>query len=152
MQAIARAYQLPLEWFTGELGSEPRLEIAGALPPDPEFGRGRRGREFRIPLAAWPLARCFLRLEEVLLARSPSLERPILGAVNDPVEVRQLLTEFLLSPLLEAQLQGLIVVFGAEPPFPGAARPTTEQAEAWIAVLRELGRFWERTLSSLLNP
>lgn len=151
VQAIARAYQLPLEWFTGEPGSEPRLEIVAALPPDPDYGRGRTGRELRIPLAAWPLVRCFLRLEDTLGAVPPSPDRPILGAVNDPLEARQLLTEFLFGPLLDAQERGLIVIHGAEPPFPGAARPSVEQYEGWIAILRDLGRFWERTLSSMLD-
>ena len=150
VQAIARVYQLPLEWFTGEIETEPRLEIRGALPPDPDYRRGRRGREFRIPLAAWPLARCFLRLEQELARMAPSPRRPILGANSDEDECRQLLTEFLLSPLLEAQSQGLTVVLGADPPFPGGERPSREQIEAWIAQLRDLGRFWERTLSAFL--
>lgn len=152
VQHFARAYQLPLEWFTGELDTEPRLEISGGLPPDPEFGRGRKGRGFRIPLAAWPLARCFLRLERELYTLPPHRDRPIFGAVNDPDECRQLLTAFLLGPLLEAQDAGLLVVLGAEPPFPGAGRPTPEQERQWVDILRDLGRFWERTLSSTLTP
>ena len=150
VQAIARAYQLPLEWFTGEIDTEPRLEIRGALPPDPDYRRGRRGREFRIPLAAWPLARCFFRLERELALLPPSQGRPILGSASDEEECRQLLTEFLLNPLLEAQSQGLAIVYGADPPFPGSERPTREETEAWIAQLRDLGRFWERTLSAFL--
>jgi hypothetical protein len=80
----------------------------------------------------------------------PSQSRPILGASSDEEECRQLLTEFLLSPLLEAQSQGLTIVLGADPPFPGAERPSREQIEVWIAQLRDLGRFWERTLSAFL--
>jgi len=151
LQVIAQAYALPLEWFTGEETVPPRLEIAGELPPDPEYGRGRRGRRLRIPLAAWPLAHCFLQLERELSAQPPHRSRPIFGAVSDADECRQLLTAFLFGHLLEAQSEGLLLVLGAEPPFPGAAaRPTAEQERDWVAVLRDLGRFWERTLSASL--
>ena len=150
LQAIARAYALPLEWFTGEDAAAPRLEFRGELPPDPEYGRSGRGRRILIPLAAWPLARCFLRLERELLAIRPHRSRPVMGAANDPDECRQQLTAFLLGPLLEAQRQGLLVILGADPPFPGTAQVTAEQQRQWITILRELGRFWERALATSL--
>jgi hypothetical protein len=97
------------------------------------------------------LAHCFLQLERELSAQPPHRSRPIFGAVSDADECRQLLTAFLFGPLLEAQSEGLLLVLGAEPPFPGAAaRPTAEQERDWVAVLRDLGRFWERTLSASL--
>lgn len=141
---IAESYATPLEWFTREDASaEPQLSIEGRLPPDPEYGRGREGRRIRIPLAAWPLARCFLSLERELGALPPRADRPILGTAVDPDEVRRRLTEYLLAPLLAAQREGMIQLLGAEPPFRGARNPTAEEERGWVDVLRALGKFWE---------
>ncbi len=150
VQTLAAAYGLPLDWFTGGTSgdAQPRFQIDGELLPDPEYGRGRRGRRIRIPLAAWPLARCFVRLEQRLTALPPKPARPVLGAAVDPAEVRQRLTAFLLGPLLDAQDAGLLAVQGADPPFRGGGNPSAEEAREWIAVLRALGRFWERALET----
>lgn len=145
---ISEAYATPLAWFTkDDASASPRLIIEGQLPPDPEFGRGREGRRIRIPLAAWPLARCFLELERELGKLPPRTDRPILGAAVDPDEIRQRLTAFLLGPLLAAQQEGMIQLLGAEPPFRGTARATPEDERAWVEVLRALGKFWERTIA-----
>lgn len=146
LSVLAGAYAVPLEWFGGEEAASPRLGVEGELPPDPEFRRGRHGRRLHIPLAAWPLAHCFLRLERRLGGLPPRADRPVLGTASEPEEIRQRLTAFLMAPLLEAQAEGLLVVLGADPPFPGGRRPTAEEERAWIAVLRDLGRFWERIL------
>lgn len=147
LMALSTSYAVPLDWFTGTDTTAPRLGIEGELPPDPDFRRGRHGRRLHIPLAAWPLVRCFLRLERRLTALPPRPDRPVLGAATEPEEVRQRLTAFLLAPLLEAQGEGLVTVLGADPAFPGGRRATAEEERAWIAVLRDLGRFWEQTLS-----
>lgn len=147
LRVIADAYGTSLEWFTREeTSAAPLLRIEGQLPPDPEYGRGRQGRRIRIPLAAWPLARCFLRLERELGAEPPTRDRPILGTAVDVDEVRQRLTAFLLEPLLAAQSQGQLRILGAEPPFPGTSRVSDEEEERWLETLRALGRFWERIL------
>ena len=144
---IAEAYATPLEWFTrDDASAAPRLLIEGQLPPDPEFGRGREGRRIRIPLAAWPLASCFLRLERELGAMPPRADRPIIGAAVDPDEIRRRLTEFLLGPLLAASSEGIIEMQGAEPPFRGTKDPTPDEERAWVELLRGLGKFWERVL------
>ncbi len=144
---IAEAYSAPLEWFTEEdPDSAPRLAIEGQLPPDPDYGRGREGRAIRIPLSAWPLARCFLRLERELTAQPPTANRAIIGAAVDRDEVRRRLTAFLLGPLLGANAEGMIQLQGATPPFRGTRTPTPEEEREWVEVLRALGKFWERVL------
>jgi hypothetical protein len=144
---ISEAYGTPLEWFTrDDASASPRLLIEGQLPPDPDYGRGREGRRIRIPLAAWPLARCFLQLEQRLAKLPPRNDRPILGAAVDPDEMRRRLTAFLLGPLLEAQREDLAQVLGADPPFRGTKNPDSEAEREWVEVLRALGRFWERVL------
>jgi hypothetical protein len=144
---ISEAYGTSLEWFTrDEASAAPRLQIVGELPPDPEFGRGREGRRIRIPLAAWPLARCFLELEKRLGKLPPKNDRPILGAAVDQDEIRRRLTAFLLAPLLEGQSEGMIQVLGAEPPFRGTRNPSSEEEREWVELLRALGKFWERII------
>ena len=91
-----------------------------------------------------------LRLERYLPTLQPAAGRPIIGALTDPVRVRQSLVVFLLSPLLEAQRRGLIAVLGAEPPFRGAERPDEPARAGWVETLRALGRFWEEALHELL--
>jgi len=147
---ISEAYAAPLEWFTREdATASPRLILEGQLPPDPEFGRGREGRRLRIPLAAWPLARCFLQLERELTRLPPRVERPILGAAVDRDEIRQRMSAYLLGPLLAAQREGMVQILGAEPPFRGTRNVTAEEEREWIEVLRALGKFWERTLETM---
>lgn len=147
---ISEAYATPLEWFTREdATAAPRLTLEGQLPPDPDFGRGREGRRIRIPLSAWPLARCFLALERELGRLPPRIERPILGTAVGSVEIRQRLTAYLLEPLLAAQREGLVQILGAEPPFRGTRNPTPEEERAWVDLLRALGKFWERTLETM---
>ena len=146
---ISEAYGTPLEWFMrDDASASPRLLIEGQLPPDPDYGRGREGRRIRIPLAAWPLAQSFLELERRLAKLPPKNDRPIFGAAVDHDEMRRRLTAFLLSPLLEAQREGLAQVLGAEPPFRGTRNPDNEEEREWVEVLRALGRFWEKVLSS----
>jgi transcriptional regulator with XRE-family HTH domain len=145
--AIAESYQTPLEWFIrDDASASPQLMIEGQLPADPEYGRGREGRSIRIPLAAWPLARCFLELERELGKLPPKIDRPILGAAVDRDEIRRRLSAFLLAPLLAAQGEGLLRILGADPPFRGTRHATPEEEQEWVELLRALGKFWERII------
>jgi len=147
LAAISEAYDTPLEWFTREDASAfPRLQIEGQLPPDPDYGRGREGRRIRIPLAAWPLARCFLELERKLVKLPPTVDRPIVGTAVDDEEIRRRLTAFLLEPLLAAQREGMIQILGAEPPFRGTRNPGPDQERAWVLMLNALGKFWQAAI------
>ncbi len=151
LHALAEAYGLSLDWFLNEASSEaPVLAIVATLPPDPEFRRGRLGRQFSIPLAAWPLARLVLRLERAFGQRPPLALRTLIGPVREPEAIRQQIVTFLIGPLVEAQRLGLAAVLGAEPPYPGTHRVTEEQRAAWITTLRQLGEFWESALGHLV--
>ena len=144
---IAEAYGTPLEWFIhDDADAAPRLLIEGQLPPDPEYGRGREGRRVDIPLAAWPLARCFLALEQELASMPPRNDRPVIGSAVDPDEVRRRLTAFLLGPILEAQREGMVRILGADPPYRGTRNSTEAEEQDWVELLRALGRFWELVL------
>lgn len=145
---IAESYGTPIEWFArDDATAAPRLIIDGELPPDPEYGRGREGRRIRIPLAAWPFARCFLELERELTRMPPRNDRPILGTAVEEDEIRRRLSAFLLGPILEAQSEGLVKVLGADPPFRGTRNPNAEEEREWVDLLRALGRFWELVVS-----
>ncbi len=151
LHAMATAYGLSLDWFLNEASSEePVLAIVATLPPDPEFRRGRLGRQFSIPLAAWPLARLVLRLERAFGQRPPLALRALIGPVREPEAIRQQIVIFLIGPLLDAQRVGLATVLGAEPPYPGTHRVTEGQQAAWITTLRQLGEFWESVLDHLI--
>jgi hypothetical protein len=149
--ALAGSYGLSPAFFTDRTVEEaPLLAVETTLPPDPDFGRGSRGRRIRIPLAAWPLARLFLRLEAALLLRPPSRARPILAGLTDPAECRERLAAFLLDPLLQAREAGGHPLLGVEPPLSGTPEVTPVVWREWIETLRALGRFWTRTLEPLL--
>ncbi len=148
---MAQGYGLSLDWFLEEASSEePVLAIVATLPPDPEFRRGRMGRQFSIPLAAWPLAHLVFRLERAFSPRPPPALRALIGPVREPEAIRQQIVTFLIGPLLEAQQLGLVTVLGADPPYPGTHRVTEGQQAAWITTLRQLGEFWESVLGHLL--
>ena len=149
LHRLAAAYSMPLEWFLhGE--DRPPSALTGILPPDPELGRGRL-RRIAIPLAAWPLARLFLRLEPYLLSLPAGPARPILAGAGDADACRQRLTGFLLAPLIEAQAHGLILMLGAEPCFRGTERVSSERRQEWNGVLCRLGAFWTEALADLLR-
>ncbi len=151
VSALGAAYRLDPRWFTDvDAVGEPLTAVTGFLPPDPDLGRGRVGRQIRIPLAAWELSRLFLVLEPYLLSLPPSPRRPILGGATDPELARQRLTGFLLGPLLDGQRAGHLTILGAEPPFRGAARATPEAEAEWQETLRSLGRFWGLVLADLI--
>lgn len=152
VHAVARSYGLSPAWFLDPRAEEsPLLAIETTLPPDPDYGRGHRGRRIRIPLAAWPFVRVFLRLEAVLTAEPPSRERPILEGITDPAECRERLAALLLGPLLQAQALGGARLLGVDPPFPGTPPATPAGWRAWVESLRALGRFWARPLEPLLT-
>jgi hypothetical protein len=150
--ALAGSYGLSPGFFTDRHVEEvPLLAVETTLPPDPDYGRGSRGRRIQIPLAAWPLARLFLRLEAALAVRPPSRTRPILAGLTDREECRARLAAFLLDPLLQAREAGGQRLLGVEPPFPGTPEVTSGAWREWVETLRALGRFWTRTLEPLLS-
>lgn len=151
LRSLALGYGLTIDWFLDRSTEEqPDVALTATLPPDPEFRRGREGRQFSIPLAAWPLARLVLRLEMVLGHRPATATRPLIGALREPVAIRQQIVVFLLGPLLEAQRLGLVNVLGADPPYPGTQRATETEQAAWIATLRRLGEYWELALEPMI--
>lgn len=152
LRGLAVSYGLTIDWFLDQsTDQEPLLAITATLPPDPEFRRGREGRRFSIPLAAWPLARLVLRLERVLGHRPATASRPLIGALRDPEGIRQQIVVFLIGPLLEAQRMGLVSVLGADPPYPGTQRARDAEQSAWIATLRRLGEAWESALEPMIE-
>ncbi|MGE0440917.1 MAG: helix-turn-helix domain-containing protein [Gemmatimonadales bacterium] len=135
---LARTYGLPLEWFfegsAADDGTVPQAGWAGLVP---EPGPGPAGRRVTIPYSAWPLIRVLVQLEQRLRDRPVCADRPIIGAATDPREIRRRILAFLFQPLEAAR---------------SAAGEATGLAPAGAsdAALRELGRFWERALASLL--
>jgi len=154
LERLARAYGLPIDWFVGgtaDDGTIPAVGWVGFLPADPESGaQWQYARRVTIPYAAWPLIRVLEQLDQRLRALPPSPDRPIIGGATDPRECRRRLTAFILQPLLAARSLGAKDVVKAEPPFPDQFEPRGPERDQWIDMLRDLGRFWERALDSLL--
>jgi transcriptional regulator with XRE-family HTH domain len=152
LERIARAYLLPLDWFTAaESGSLPPAGWVGYLPPDAETGAGwRYARRVTIPFAATPLIRVLVRLERRLGALPPHPDRPILGGATDPRECRRRITAFVLGPLLAARQLGAKDVLLAEPALPGQSDLGGSDRQRWITMLKDLGLFWERALGGLV--
>jgi hypothetical protein len=153
LERIARAYGLPLDWFTApDDGTVPLAGWVGFLPPDPDSGaEWRYARRVTIPFGAWPLIRVLVRLEQRLRDLPANPDRPILGGATDPRECRRRLTAFILQPLLAARQLGARDVVRAEPPFPGQIDLKGQGRDQWIDMLRNLGHFWERALGGLLG-
>jgi len=150
LQRIARAYGLPVDWFSApDDGTVPPAGWVGFLPGDggPD---ARPARRVTIPFAAWPLIRVLVQLEQRLRDLPPDPERPILGAATDPRECRRRLTAFIFQPLLAARRVGRSEGDGHVPPLPGSLALRGPSRERWIDMLRDLGHFWERALGGLL--
>ncbi len=153
--ALAGAYRLPVDWFLRE-GLDrpaPAMGWVGILPPDPETGADPRyARRVTIPFAAGAFLTVALRLEAWLGGLPPSPSRPIVGGATEEFEFRRRLTAFLLQPVLAARAAGADLPLPAEPPYRGDPPMTPERRARWVALLQELGAFWERALGSLLPP
>ncbi|MBM4187734.1 MAG: hypothetical protein FJ206_10545 [Gemmatimonadetes bacterium] len=144
LERLARVYGLPLEWFLGEPVPDDRtLPMTGWVGFVP-FG-AKVARRITIPHAAWPLIRVLVRLEQRLREMPASVDRPIIGLVSDPRDIRNRLTAFVLQPLLATR--GL----------PGGAAesvwsdPIAAAGDRWIGLLSDLGRFWEQALAGLIR-
>lgn len=135
LRRLAECYGLPLAWFseacTADDGTVPLAGWAGLLPPDCQDGCGRR---VTIPYGAWPLIRVLVQLEQRLRDSPANPARPIIGDATDPREIRARILAFLFQPLSAAR--------AASSAPGGTGYP--------VAVLRDLGRFWERALASLV--
>lgn len=150
LQRIARAYGLPVDWFTApDDGTIPAAGWVGFLPGE-SGAEAVTARRVTIPFAAWPLIRVLVQLEQRLRDLPPHPDRPILGAATDPRECRRRLTAFILQPLLAARRVGSAEGDGPMPPWPGSFELRGPSTERWIDMLRDLGHFWERALGSLL--
>jgi len=146
---IAAAYGLPSDWFTApDDGTVPCAAWAALLP---DRVPGRAGRRVTIPFGAWPLIRVLVRLEQRLRDQPPHPDRPILGDATDPRECRRRLVGFLLQPVTTAQQLGTTDVRWDSPPFPGPADFGGPEAARSVGMLRDLGRFWEGALATLLD-
>jgi transcriptional regulator with XRE-family HTH domain len=150
LQRIARAYGLPMDWFSApDDGTVPPAGWVGFLPGDSDTDT-RPARRVTVPYAAWPLIRVLVQLEQRLCDLPPHPERPILGAATDPRECRRRLTAFIFQPLLAARRVGTVEGDGRLLPLPGSLALRGPSRERWIDMLRDLGHFWERALGSLL--
>jgi hypothetical protein len=153
LERLARAYELPLGWFTSRRysddGTVPLAGWIGFLPEGFETpeGIGSDGYRVTVPMAAWPLIRVLAQLEQRLTALPAGPSRPIIGSATDPRDIRRRLAAFIFQPILAARGAGLR---GASIGHPDARpRPSRSIAE-WSDMLRDLGRFWERALSDLM--
>ncbi len=135
LERLASAYGLPVEWFlngsASDDGTIPGAGWAGFLP-ETEIP----GRRITVPHAAWPLIRVLVHLEQRLRDLPATPDRPIIGSTTDPRAIRAQVTAFIFQPLLAATAAGCNGLDG----LPG---------ERWVAMLRDLGRFWERALGGL---
>ncbi len=135
LERLAVTYGLPIEWFlngsASDDGTIPLAGWAGFLP-----ATGGPGRRIVVPHAAWSLIRVLVQLEQRLRDLPATPDRPIIGAITDPRAIREKLTAFIFQPLLAATSAGCGGLDGK----PG---------ERWVAMLGDLGRFWERALGDL---
>ncbi len=135
LERLASAYGLPVEWFLdGSASDDGTIPVAGWAGFLPESGSP--GRRITVPHAAWPLIRVLVQLEQRLRDLPATPDRPIIGATTDPRAIRAKLTAFIFQPLLAATAVGCDGLDGT----PG---------DRWVAMLRDLGRFWERALGGL---
>lgn len=135
LERLANAYGLPVEWFlNGSASDDGTIPVAGWAGFLPETESP--GRRITVPHAAWPLIRVLVQLEQRLRDLPASPDRPIIGSTTDPRAIRAQLTAFIFQPLLAATAAGCNGLDG----LPG---------ERWVAMLRDLGRFWERALGGL---
>lgn len=136
---LARTYHLPIDWFfegtAADDGTVPMVGWTGYVH-DPETPGSRR---ITIPIAAWPLIRVLVQLELRLRDQPADPDRPIIGEATDPREIRSRLTSFIFQPLLAARPISAMEL---------GSRALVESQ--WVEMLRDLGRFWERALGSLL--
>ena len=136
---LARTYHLPIDWFfegtAADDGTVPMVGWTGYVH-DPGTAGSRR---LTIPIAAWPLIRVLVQLELRLRDQPADPDRPIIGEATDPREIRSRLTSFIFQPLLAARPISAMEL---------GSRALVESQ--WVEMLRDLGRFWERALGSLL--
>ncbi len=135
LERLVSAYGLPMEWFLdGAASDDGTIPLAGwaGFLPEP----GSPGRRITVPHAAWPLIRVLVQLEQRLRDLPATPDRPIIGSTTDPRAIRAQLTAFIFQPLLAATAAGCDSLDG--PP-----------GERWVAMLRDLGRFWEGALGGL---
>lgn len=140
LERLAQAYRLPVDWFSNQAavddGTVPLAGWVGFLPE-----AGGCGRRITIPYSAWPLIRVLVQLEQRLRDQPAHPDRPIVGSATDPREIRGRLTTFILQPLLAAN------AFDAGERWWN--RPSADDGPPAV-MLRDLGRFWERALASLV--
>lgn len=140
LRTLADRYGLPLAWFLdgpADDGTVPVAGWAGVLPSEDLSGCGRR---VTIPYGAWPLIRVLVRLEQRLRDCPADPARPIIGDATDPRVIRARLLTFLFQPLSAAEAAGSAAAMSG---------PVADGSS--VAVLRDLGRFWERALASLMD-
>ena len=136
---LARTYHLPIDWFfEGTAANDGTVPMVGwtGYVHDPGTAGSRR---ITIPIAAWPLIRVLVQLELRLRDQPADPDRPIIGEATDPREIRSRLTSFIFQPLLAARPISAMEL---------GSRALVESQ--WVEMLRDLGRFWERALGSLL--
>ena len=151
LATLARAYGVFEGWFTDDKQQE-EVPLGGWISYVSGFGGDgpkERLREITIPFSAWPLPAVYERLCMLLEAMPPGSDRPIIGEITNDKEISRLVTDYLLSPILNAEkitgndmmLHGrreLLVVHDKK------------DEEKWILRMRRLGVFWEEMFSDIL--
>jgi hypothetical protein len=156
LDALGTAYGFTAAWFVDE-GQGDEVPVGGwvgYLPPLPEWtrreewpGQFRYAREVVIPFTASSLLRVAELLDRYLSSLPVSPARPIIGDATEDKEQTLRLTTFLFQPLMAASEAG-------EPNALATIShplPTRADEEAWVMRLKDLGRFWETMLPSLID-
>jgi hypothetical protein len=160
LEALASAYAFSTAWLLDEKqGDEvPMAGWIGYLPPFPELEKREQWpRQYRyeravvIPFTASPLVRVAELLDRYLSSLPPSPDRPIMGDATDDKEMTLRLTTFLFQPLIAAKEAGEPNALLEMVPYAPDPIPTRADEEAWVKRLKELGRFWEKMLPTLID-
>lgn len=151
LETLAHAYGVFEGWFTDDKQQE-EVPLGGWISYVSGLGGDEakeRLREITIPFSAWPLPAVYERLCALLEAMPPRPERPIIGETTGDKEISHLVTDYLLSPILNAEK-----ITGNDMILHGRRDMLTfhskEDEEKWILRMRRLGVFWEEMFSDIL--
>ena len=151
LETLARAYGVFEGWFTDDKQQE-EVPLGGwvsYVSPLTGDGTNERLREITIPFSAWPLPAVYERLCALLEAMPPDPGRPIIGAATHDMEISRRVTDYLLSPILNAEkITGNDMILHDRRE--NLSKYSKNDEEKWILRMRRLGVFWEEMFSDIL--